>query len=436
MKLLFIENRYKTYLFDAIAKELQKEHQIFWIVQNPEFSPVVGEVNVIKFPKNDINEDEVKSNLEIDFEGIIQSDRQQNYFKKKSTNYFYYYAKQIDEIITKIQPDFVFGESTAFHELLTIEICKKNKILYLTPSSCRYPVGRFSFYKYNTLEPYKGSDELLDEDDAINIIESIENRVLKPDYMKKIKVSKSKIVGNKLKIIKSYYKGEKYNTPSPQVKYKLEHQKNKTIEAWEEIADREIAKGKFSVLYPMQMQPEANIDVWGRKHRDQFTTIVKIHKQMGEGDVLYIKPNPKSKYELTDDLITYISRHNNIVALQHTVSMDAIFKNIDLFVTVTGTIAIECILANKPIVTLVKTINNTSNNCLFAESYNAINEYKEMIKKDVFPKSTKQEKIDYLNRLNRSSFKGSDADPFSKKEAVSDENIGLMMKAFNKVINL
>jgi len=433
MKLLFIENRYKTYLFDAIAKELQKEHQIFWIVQNPEFSPTVGEVNVIKFPENDINEDEVKSNLEIDFEGVIQSDRQQNYFKKKGVNYFYYYAKQIDEIITQIQPDFVFGESTAFHELLTIEICKKSNILYLTPSSCRYPVGRFSFYKYNTLEPYKGSGELLGNEDAINIIESIENRVLKPDYMKKITVSKSKIVGNKLKIIKSYYGGEKYNTPSPLVKYKLEQQKNKNIEAWEEIAIKGIEKDKFSVLYPMQMQPEANIDVWGRKCRDQFTTIVNIHKQMGEDEVLYIKPNPKSKYELTNDLITYISKHKNIVALQHTVSMDAIFKDVDLFITVTGTIAIECILANKPIVTLVKTINNTSNNCLFAESFNAISKYKGMIKKNIFPKNTKQEKINYLNRLNMSSFKGSDADPFSKKEAVSDENIALMMEAFNKV---
>ena len=35
MKLLFIENRYKTYFFEPIAQRLKSEgHDIYWIIQN------------------------------------------------------------------------------------------------------------------------------------------------------------------------------------------------------------------------------------------------------------------------------------------------------------------------------------------------------------------------------------------------------------------
>ena len=51
---------------------------------------------------------------------------------------------KIKEILEEINPNIVYGESTAFHELLTILNCKRKDILYLNPSSCRYPKGRFS----------------------------------------------------------------------------------------------------------------------------------------------------------------------------------------------------------------------------------------------------------------------------------------------------
>src|SRR5690606_17886319 len=81
--------------------------------------------------------------------------------------------------------------------------------------------------------------------------------------------------------------------------------------------------------------------------------------------VLYVKPNPKSKYELTKNLIKQIQITKNIIHLHHTTKMDDIIKDIDLVMTVTGTVAIECILNNKPIITLVNTVNNSASNCIF-----------------------------------------------------------------------
>ena len=40
MKLLFIENRHKTYFFEAIAKRLKSlGHDIYFMIQNKDFAP-------------------------------------------------------------------------------------------------------------------------------------------------------------------------------------------------------------------------------------------------------------------------------------------------------------------------------------------------------------------------------------------------------------
>ena len=52
MKILFVENRYKTALWEVIAKEYEKlGHEIYWIVQNPMFKTSFGNVSILPFPK-------------------------------------------------------------------------------------------------------------------------------------------------------------------------------------------------------------------------------------------------------------------------------------------------------------------------------------------------------------------------------------------------
>lgn len=430
MKLLFIENRYKTYFWEAICGHLKENHEVYWIVQNPKFSPKVGHVNIIPFPSKKVKVDD-----SVDLNPILESDRQQNFFNKKDTSYFYYYYQQIKTIIEKINPNIVFGECTAFHELLTIKICKEKKLLFLNPSTCRYPTGRFSFYKYDTLTPHKGSKEQLSTEEGHKTIDNIINRNVKPDYMKKASFSKKKKIKDKWKIISSYYQGELYNTPSPIIKLAKERKKKNTIKNWNELATTTIDKETFSILYPLQMQPEANIDVWGRPHRDQFKTIVKLHEQLKKAEVLYIKPNPKSKYELSAKLLSYINNHPNIVALRHDVPMDAVFNEIDLFVTVTGTIAIECVLANKPIITLVKTLNNETSNCAYLHDLKLLQTQILNIKNNNFPILSENEKIDFLNLLSATSYKGVISDPYHSSYSVSEGNINDLVKAFNQILN-
>jgi hypothetical protein len=429
MKLLFLENRHKTFFFDEIAKELAREHEIFWIVQNHNFLPQTGKVFKIPYPKEKHN-----FNKNVDLSEIIESDRQLNYFNKKDTDYIYYYYEIITKLVDEIKPDFVFGESTAFHELLTIKICKEKNILFLQPSSCRYPSGRFSFYKYDTVYPYLGSNELISEDKAIIIINTIIERSSKPDYMKKVSINKGKVLKDKIKILTGYLQGEKYNTPNPIIKFNIERKKKKNINIWDENSITEIDKNSFSVLYPLHLQPEANIDVWGRERRDQLKSIKEISENLKEGQLLYVKPNPKSKYELSDELFNYIISRPNIKMIHHSISMDTIFKDVNLFITVNGTIALECIFSNKPILTLVDVFFNKAGNCLFLQNIKSLQKHIDSIIDNDFPKLIGEQKLYFLNFLNKTSFKGIISDPYCAPNCVHKTNTSQVVNAFNMIL--
>jgi len=435
MKVLFVENRYKTYFFEAVAEQLIKSGiDVCFLIQNRNFLPKKKfEQHVIPYPKKIV--EDCSPAIEA-IENIIKSDRQQNHFNKKSKSYFYYYYRKIDRVLDEVKPNYVFGESTAFHELLTIALCKKKSILYLNPSSCRYPIGRFCFYKFDTLEPYKGSGEILSDTVALDTIKGITNRTAKPDYMKGSKTSFVEKTKNKIKLIKGYMEGERFNTPNPLIKAKLEKQKKRNIEQWDLLSRKnKINDSGFKVLYPLQMQPEANIDVWGKAYRNQTKLILNIIKNLPKNCLLFIKPNPKSKYEITDELIEVVKRFNKCIAIEHSIKMEDIIKEMDLVITVTGTIAIECVLNNKPIITLVDTLNSKANNCIYLESLDS--NLRTIIKKianNDYTKLTNAEKTDYINHLNATSFKGVVSDPFTDSNCIGSDNIANIVYAFQCVL--
>lgn len=83
MNILFLENRYKTYTFEAIANLLKKDgHKISFLIQNKHYKPK-SEFNYfeIPFPKKDDLKKVYK--IKKDVEDVIDSDRMQNFFKKK-----------------------------------------------------------------------------------------------------------------------------------------------------------------------------------------------------------------------------------------------------------------------------------------------------------------------------------------------------------------
>lgn len=432
MKIVFIENRYRTLFWDAVAGHLASQgHEIVFIVQNHRFHPANGKTIVLPYPrKKDLSAPCAADNE------LIVSDRNINYFGHRSTGHYSYYRRVIGELLEKEQPQVVFGESTAFHELITIDLCKSLSIPYFQPSTCRFPVGRFSFYRYDTLEPFSGSGEVLGDEEAVALIDRIVHRTIKPDYMKKRKQT----LGTRWARLKdlaqlslSYIGGEHYNTPAPWVKARIERQRKALIRQWDELAEsrRELLSGtsRFKLLYPMQMQPEANLDVWGRPFRNQLDNIRQIIANTPDDVLVVVKPNPKSKYELTTELLDYMAGERRVIPILHSTPMDAVLPLADLVVTATGTVAIECILSDIPVVTLIKTMNNDMQNCPWLKSFDVLSGWVGRVRSNSFPKTTQREKVDFINRLNRTSFRG-----IPYETAMREENVVDCMRGFNNIL--
>lgn len=434
MNIVFVENRYKTLLYEPIGSELEKQgHTVFWIVQNKDFTPKNKKNTfVIPYPKQVFTPKKKEASVE----EIIKIDRQQNHFHKKDKSYFYYYDEKITEILHQIKPDIVFGEATAFHELLAIKYCREHKLLYLNPSSCRYPSGRFSFYQYDTLQPYKGSAEVLSNEKAQEIIDAIVYRKAIPDYMKAVPITKYAILKDKFLKVQSYLKGERFNTPSPIVKYQKEQEKTALIKKWDAKAVATINKEvkKTSVLFPLHMQPEASIDVYGKQYLKQSELIQKIAETLKDDCVLYVKPNPKSNHELSKELLSLVSTNNTIIPLHHSTTMNEVLPLTDVVITVTGTIAIECVLSNKPVITLIDYLDKDTTNYFLAKEITEINKAIHLVKTNSFPTINNTQKINFINWLNSTSFKGIISDPFSDANCIHKNNIDDLVIAFNKIL--
>lgn len=109
MKILFVENRFRTRIWETFADCLINDgHQVLFLVQNHLFHPRCGRVWVIPYP----NKTQLEEPTEAD-RSLILSDRNINYFGHRSTGHYTYYRKLIRDFLEKERPDVTFGESTA-----------------------------------------------------------------------------------------------------------------------------------------------------------------------------------------------------------------------------------------------------------------------------------------------------------------------------------
>ncbi|WP_387463039.1 hypothetical protein [Photorhabdus sp. RM323S] len=430
MNIVFIENRYKTFLWSKIANSLKSDFpntKISWIIQNKLFKRPKGIDLYIPFPKKN----NLSSDRKVILEDIYKMDRGNYLYNNGGLHYNYYYEK-IKEHLIKLRPSIIFSECTLFHELITAKICNELNILFITPSSSRYPVGHFSFYKNGTLIPYNNKKFDVQEYD-IKLTESISERKHVPDYMKKptglnYLSFKLKLLLNNLTSLLSWIYGEKYNTPSPIKKIKLNKLLRKNIEIWESnyaVDKNKIEDWSNVVLYPLQMQPESNIDVWGYPFNDQAENLKRLSDAIPKDNIIVIKPNPKSKYEINNKLLETIDQLNNVVCLSHSVNMDEIFNQINTVYTVTGTVGIESILADKKIITERNTVLLGYPNVSILEKSNILH----------IPAT--YSKYQLIANIRGNSFLGLISDPIHSNYCISQENIlnitnAIKNKFFNK----
>ncbi|WP_157272477.1 hypothetical protein [Azonexus hydrophilus] len=437
MKILFIENRYATLIWDAVARQLEaRGHEIYWIIQNPMFMPTVGEKHLLSFPSaSEKNQDESLSWLR-------DVDRGVRWFGGDGSHW-HPYNKRIRKILESVRPDVVFGEPTQFHEQLTLENARQMGIRFLSPIGTRYPAGRLHFFDYDTINPVGGEGVNLNDSELENMLDAIVERKVVPSYMKvvsqpllKKKWGKLK---NKLLITTGWLMGERYVTPSPLTKMRLERAHAIRCLDWEGFSQLQLPeslKNRPWVLYPLQMQPEVNIELWGKPWSYQ-TQIIKRAAQSLEklGAVLVVKPNPKSKYELSDDLCDLVKNTPNIIALSHKTPMKAVFPQAPLLMTVTGTVTLECIFAGKPIAVLG---NHAMTQYAGLEVMSQPEDIASVMEKVLTQRvkvATRDDAKSILNYLYTKSYPVTLWHQLDRPELMTERNVNALTDAFEDVLN-
>lgn len=320
-------------------------HSISWIVQNPVYRPrkaIKSGDNICELPFP--SRRTLPSQCEIPRE--LSRDRGRIYFGSGSAHYDHY-QNVISAALDKLQPDIVIGEPTLFHELITLRNCNTRNIPYLHPTMNRYPNGRFTVFKGNTQLPARQGTEQLPENDARNYAASIGNGKTTPSYMhhpsKKERIRRQ--ISRFISLVQVWVgrlRGEKYNTPSLRNKRAMTRTLKRNLAIWRHCAQSTCPTQK-AILYPLQMQPEANIDVWGYPWSDQLETIRAMLEHTPEDVSVLIKANPKSKYELAEQLLALADKTERMILLPLEMTMlDA--QNLSLgSLTVSGTVGLEAV---------------------------------------------------------------------------------------------
>lgn len=435
-KILFLENRGKTHFWSEIATDLEsKSFEVHFLVQNSLFSPKKRAKNVHVLPLPD-------KNAIADSEGAVPSvlksylrarDRGFRYFNSGDDHYGYYY-KKIKTALDSISPDLVVGECTLFHELIMIYLCDRLNIKFIHPAECRYPPDRFQLLLADSQDVAIGSNETWDNTRIDEFIGGIKSGQVKPAYMIKLNSHYSLLKFNFSRIsmlMRVFYArllGERYNTPSIFRKFVLTNKLKKSLSEWDKRAV--LPSGKNNVLYLMQMQPEANLEVWGADFSDQVATIKHAANLLPDDSGLIIKINPSAKYEIIE-IFRGLQDVSNIFFAPRELNVDSLLSKVIGILTVTGTVGLEsvfkrinCISLRHPVI--AKICPDSA-----AES---IEEAITKLFMDEDLSNTKGRESRLLADLVAGSFPGSIGDPIYSPSSFVKENISKVSRAIEQIL--
>ncbi|WP_425045262.1 hypothetical protein [Primorskyibacter sp. S87] len=342
MRVTFVENRGKTAFWAGVAERLAAAgHEIGWIIQNPAYAPPTGDGTRfdLGFPK-------AADMVDMPVPDAVSTDRGRQYFGAGARHYDFY-ARRITAALDALRPDVVIGEPTLMHELLSIAECRRRAIPYLHPTMTRYPGGRFNVLDGDTQIPVSGSNETWAPERLAELAGAISEGRSLPSYMARpspmaARMRQLRRVAGQAQTTLGWLRGERFNTPSPARKLTLQRLLKQNLESWAALARMPDATGPV-VLYPLQMQPEANIDVWGRPHSDQVALVQRLLAALPADGAVAVKANPKSKYEASAEMLELARSERRVVLLPLDCPMNDAQAACIGAVTVSGTVGFEAV---------------------------------------------------------------------------------------------
>ena len=433
----FIANYSKTIFFEAIALELKKQNiNIFWITVSKKINTSLCDTwgkDSVLYINNAQQSQPPISDLRLN--EIIQSDRALRSQKESAKKYLENIQQPIFDFIKTNDINFIFGEITWGHEILTLRITKKHPELnctFLNPHTVRLPKSHFGFF--------------LDEQQSILAVRDCNGSKTAPDltpekpsYLKlnDALIKKHFSFRSRLSRAVNFALRKNYDKHDPTVVHnRIQNILIKTKIEINRESYRLVKKYKFNdiknkkyILYLLHKQPESSVDVIGRYYDDQFTNILNIWRSLPQDHSLLVKEHSNAIGDRGCSFYKKLSNLSDTYIIDEKEETYNLISHAKGIATVSGTAAYESALMGINSFTFAPTFFNQLDNCTHI-NLNLIKD------SDIFARSERAQHGNILyfsNWLNQRIFKGVISDPISDLSCISKENLASVTNAFIEI---
>ena len=189
------------------------------------------------------------------------------------------------------------------------------------------------------------------------------------------------------------------------------------------------------LLYLMQRQPEATIDLYGGYYSNQTELIKNISRACPSTHDIFIKLHPNGMGEFPFFELYKISKLNRVKLIKYSEESLDLIKNCSCVITVSGTAGIEASILGKPVFLLSDVYYERLNGVSRINNFNELRE-------SIVEITTKNEQFEFiesdkeLNYLYENSFEGIIGDPVTTVGVTENENISKVVKGVKTILNL
>ncbi len=366
-RIVFLGNQLKTDFFRQVADRFdQKTTQVCWIVVNASQNQALLQTypadQVLYLP---LSTPATRAPYPVKINDLVFCDRRLRHMMPKGRAYLSAVQGPIVDFLDSDIPTLLVGELTYAYEVLTYRLARQllPHCHWVSPFLTRVPAGYFAFFADEAFsrEVYPPTQAFRE---AVAQEPEIEEVSYKEMNLKHIaRQGSAGFVGQKIKTflsLKDYDPEDptwKSNTRSDKLKknlrWWLNRQSYKRVQKVG-LETIEACKGR-RVIFPLHLQPELNIDTCGRYWDNQAETILKIWRQLGPEDALFIKEHPVAignrGYRWYERLLTYPNLH----LLHHAAPVPQLLEAVDYIFTISGTMGLEAALAGRRVLCLAPT---------------------------------------------------------------------------------
>lgn len=245
---------------------------------------------------------------------------------------------------------------------------------------------------------------------------------------------------NYTNIYSEYLFGDLKNSIWEKLQIKRKQKKNKRD--YSALVSQEIPDGKF-LLFLFHMQPEYTVDGIATNFYNQSEFVTSIARRLPSGLTLVVKEHPFTvgKIHRPKSYYSDIARHPNIIFLDHNIDSHILLKKSIGVVTLTGTIALEGVFFNKPVIVVGNIFFRFFDEVYAASNIDEIMSLISKIWKKSKIDSNEQHRLDLisgyrlLNAFYSATYEGQMYRASAPDAHRSEENIKLLKKGFLKEIS-